>query len=197
MDNFKDMQQLWLATNAPLPTVDEMKRAIRKYRLLHLLKTTAFLALLVLLFAATVFVVLYDSSGKWTTHLGEALYFVAIMILLSVQLKSLRRTPAAGNISGIEFLNFLKKEKESLIKFEKKTQLFGFLIAMAGLFLFVFDYVHKDSRLAIIMYASLLLFSLVGWFFLRPVFMRNKKKKLQGEIDKFEQMTLHFTDKNL
>jgi phosphatidylserine synthase len=124
-----------------------------------------------------------------TTRIGEACMLGALLILLQVNVQSLKRITASKTYTNHEFLLFLKQEQVRLERFKRHTQVAGFIIASVGLSLYVFEAVHQQPATALITYAGVLAWCLFSWFIIRPIALRKKTKQLQQMVQQLEQYT--------
>jgi hypothetical protein len=187
MDNLDDLKQIWLTADmADLPSLPGIIKSAKKYRFVRLLKTFAVLFLVLFLIGAMCWVLYSYRSHFISTRVGEAFMFIAMFILLSANIRSLKRISNFKNYSNSEFLSFLKKEKLNLLQFQKTTQKIGFAFASIGLLFYLYEGVFDNIFTMVISYIALLVWCAFMWFILRPLAMKRKTKKLTELILKIE-----------
>lgn len=190
MDNFDDIQQVWLSADvSALPKAAGIMQTIKKYRLKQMLKTAGFIVLILVLFLMMCWVLFAYHSTLITTRIGEGCLLLALIILLSVNVWSLQRIASSKAYSNNQFLLFLKQEKLRLIRFQQRTQPIGFAFASIGLSFYIFEEVHHDLWVMIMSYAGVILWCCFSWFIIRRKAMTRKTKKLNETIAKLEQFS--------
>jgi hypothetical protein len=189
MDNLNDIQKIWLSANVKnLPTANEVLKTIKRYRLKQALKNISLLVVTLALVAIMVWVVFVYRSDMLTTRIGEACFFIAMFIIISINVTSLLRVSGQKNYSNDEFISFLKQEQIRLIRFTKRTQIIGFLIASAGLLLYLFEFSYTQNAW-LLTYLPASIWILFCWFILRPIALKKKTKKLNSTIQKLEKLS--------
>ena len=188
MDNFNEIKKIWLSANATaLPKAANILQTIKKYRLKQILKTGGLVVLTLFLILTMCWVLFAYHSQLISTRIGEACIFFAMFILLSVNVRSLKRVSKSKTFSNSEFLTFLKQEQLRLIRYQKKTQVIGFLLASVGLLFYLYEGVHTRFSVMIISYVGLIIWCCICWFIIHPKAMERKTKKLNETIVKLEQ----------
>jgi hypothetical protein len=191
MDNFDDIKKVWLSANvSALPKAADILHLIKKFRRRQILKTSGSVLLTLLLTAILIWVLFSYHSNMITTRIGEACMLCALMILLQVNIKSLKRITASKTYANNDFLLFLKQEQVRCARYRRYTQLIGFIIANLGLSFYIFEEVHKNPLTALICYAGVLVWCLFCWFIIRPIATRRQGKHLNETILQLELYTM-------
>jgi hypothetical protein len=195
MSNFNDIQAIWQsARTSDLPSSEEIMKIIKVYRLKQVIKKLALIVLTFILFAVMIKVVIGYHSTFLNTRIGEALLFISILFLMVTNAMALNRVAAQKGRSNEDFINFLKLEQQHLIAFHKRTQQIGLVIATSGLGLYIFEEASHDMTWLIIGYSLFIVYVLVCWFIIRPLFFRKKTKKLSLFITKLEKISCQFSN---
>jgi hypothetical protein len=193
MDNLNDIQKIWFTANVnELPKSGEVVRTIKNYRTAQVIRTVFVILLSLVLGAVMVHVIFFYQSVLFVTRMGEALIFIAILILIMTNLVSLKRISGRKDFTNQEFINYLKQQQQRQIQFHKKTQAIGFALSSAGLLLYFFEVVYQRWVLMIVAYLLLILFILACWFILRPIAAKRKTKKITETISKLENISNQF-----
>src|SRR5215213_5687445 len=111
MENFEQLREVWLtADTAKLPEARGLLHTAKSYRMKQWLRSAGVLALVIILLATMVWVLFGYHSRLVSTRIGEAFFLAALFIMLTVQLRSLKRLSEARFYNNSEFLRFLQAE---------------------------------------------------------------------------------------
>jgi hypothetical protein len=99
----------------------------------------------------------------------------------------------ARSNSNSEFIQFLKREQLRQINFYKRTQVAGFILASAGLLLYIFEAVYRNTTWMILAYMLAAAWIGLCWFVVRPFAMKRKMKSLQDTISRLESLSNQIT----
>lgn len=193
MEDFKDIQQIWSSAKPQvMPDAARMLSAARKIRRRRQIRAIGFLLLLLSISAVMVFALVFYHSRLLSTRVGEACFGVTVIILLSLNIATLRRNFKAYSYTNEAFLQYLKEEQRHLALFEQRWQIVGFAFAAIGLILYVYELVYRYSTAMFMTYAFVVVYLSFAWFFIRPRIMRRKKQKLSALTSRYEQIISQF-----
>lgn len=189
MDDLNDIKKIWLSADVnTLPSSNEVIRTIKRYRLLQSAKNAALIFVTLILMALMVWVVFVYKSSMLVTRIGEACFFIAMLIIIGINAGALRRVSAQKNCNNEEFITFLKQEQDRQMQLFKRTQVIGFVIAGIGLLLYCFEFSYKTHDW-LIAYLPVTIWLLVCWFIIRPISIKRKTGKLKATIEKLERLS--------
>jgi glucan phosphoethanolaminetransferase (alkaline phosphatase superfamily) len=189
MDSLNDLKQVWLTASVKaLPDAPGMVRSIKRYRAKKLAVTLWLLLFVVVLLATMIWVLIDYKSTLVSTRIGEAFMLIALMMMLLVAIKRLRRASAFKDYSNQSFLQYLKQEQVAFFAFQNSTQRIGFAIASAGLLLYIYEGVSRQTMYLLIGYSWCVGWICLVWFILRPIAVRRKTKKLGNRIAELEKI---------
>ena len=190
MEDLTDIKHLWMTADVRgLPGAGEVLKTIRRYRLIHTLKSLGFVLLALLLGAVMVWTVLAYHSHLLTTRIGEVCFLITVLILVLYNSNTLRRMSRQKGFTNMDFIRFLKEEQERQLYFYRRTQIIGGLISSAGLLLYLFELLYHSPQLMIIMYLLAFLWIAFCWFYIRPLAMRRRTRKLNETISRLEALS--------
>jgi hypothetical protein len=89
--------------------------------------------------------------------------------------------------SNGEFLKGLKAEQESTFRALKRMQLAGFVLASAGLLLYVYEEAERNSWL-LPAYSLLTAWLAINWFVIRPLALKKRVKEDAAVILRIEDI---------
>jgi hypothetical protein len=195
MDSLNDIKEMWLTANTDtLPKAGEIIKIIKKYRLKHAVKNGILVLVTAILVATMCWVLIDYKSNLPVTRIGEAFLFIAMFILFGSATSSLKRIATRKNFSNEEFIRFLKQEQLRQIAFQKRTQVIGFAFASAGLVLYLFEAVYKNTIQMIVVYGLTLIWIFICWTIVRPRAIKRKTKKLAETIENLERLSAQLSN---
>jgi hypothetical protein len=188
MDDLNDIKAIWHSAKVDgLPTSDEIRQIVRKYRRQKLTGKAVAVAVALALLGVVAGAVFFYPSVLPSTRWGEACILVAIAILVANNTRSLFRVYGLKNLSNKEFLQYLELAQQGHIRFYKRTQVVGLAFNSVGLLLYLYEFVHKSLTASVIVYGLTVLYLLAVWLILRPRLYQRRKKKfdaLRERVDK-------------
>ncbi len=191
MDNFNDIKQIWLTAKVDnLPKASKVVKAMKRFRIKHILKSGSLIIVAILLGVIMVWVMFDYQSKLLVTRIGEILIILPIYIILYINSSSLIRLPNWKNCSNEQFILFLKNEQIKLISFHKRAQLVGFALVSIGLLLYLFEFARQQIILMVAIYLLALIWLAICWFFIRPIMTKRKIMKLNETIEKLENLSM-------
>jgi len=189
MNNLDELRQIWRNTDtSSLPASADIILLVGKYRN-KTLRKKFFLIVVAIILASLMFGAMarYDSA-MLSTRIGEWLLIIAAAMLAWTNARSLPRFYRLENNTNRDFLLFLEKTRQNQHYFFRRTQVIALACCSAGLLLYMFELVHKNTNLTIIVYAALVVYLLLIWTVLRPRMFRKQSAKLNGLITKTESL---------
>jgi hypothetical protein len=190
MDKLDEIKNLWLsADTSQLPDAARAMGIIKTHRFKQLAKTIGGICMAIALAIVMIYVIFFYQSLLPATRIGEACMLIAIAVLLIINLFSFRKIPAGKNFTNHAYLKYAKGLLRHQLLFYRKIQLPVFLLASAGLLLYLYEGVYQQTRTLIIAYSLTIAFILVNWFILRPRAMRKKTKSLEQTIETLERLS--------
>jgi hypothetical protein len=195
MDTLDNIKDLWLSANtSKLPSAVEAMAIMKAHRFKQLAKTAAGVMVAVALGVTMVYVVFFYESVLLSTRIGEGCMLAAIAVLLFLNMFSLRNIPMGSNISNQAYLSYARQLQRHQLLFYRKIQLPAFLLACAGLLLYLYEGVSQQPRLMILVYIITAAFILMNWFVLRPRAIRKRTDALQKTIDTLERLSTQLSE---
>jgi hypothetical protein len=187
MDNLSELKEIWrTAKTDSLPPSAEMLRIVKKYRNQKLLKTAAFILIVMVLIAVMVLVMFNYHSHMLSTRFGEVFIIIAGAIVFGSELSSLVRFYYLKDESNKNFILFLERTRQRQLFYYKRTQIVGFAFCSCGLILYLYEGVYQDTTWFIVGYALLIAYLLFLWLFVRPRVFKRQERKIKEKIEHFE-----------
>ena len=131
-----------------------------------------------------------------TTKIGIVLVIVAMVIFLTAYNQLFMNFYRLdNNMTNSEYLQslYLLKNKQ---KFMQTTMLnLYFILLFVGICLYMYEYTSRMEVLyAVTTYAVTLAWIAINWFYLRPKTIKKQQAKINGLIDKFEEINNQLKD---
>ena len=104
-------------------------------------------------------------------------------------LTGFKRNAAVFTSTNEAFLKHLKREQTLLFNYQKKTQVIGFLLAAAGLLLYMYETIYNRYNLWIA-YLITIAWLAIMWFIVRPMTGRKAADKLTDKIHSIERLAV-------
>ena len=189
MDNLNDLKAIWqTADTSNLPQAAEIKAISKTYQQKNLVKKAWLAGLTV--FCSVLFLVsmFFNPSAFLSTRIGELFIVIALAILIWSNFKSLKRIYKIRNCSNQEFLIYLKEVQRNRIIYYKRTQVAGMAFYSAGLLLYLYQLVYKNTYAVILLYALTILALAVFWFYIRPKAYQKRKNKFEPFLKHIEKL---------
>jgi hypothetical protein len=189
MDNFDQIKEVWISEKVNLPEAGDIARGMRSYRIGYALKAGGFLLLALLLLFIVAWLVFLNDAALLSTRIGQGCFVIALSIILSGNLRSLKKIGLGEDWNNQAYLVHLKSEYHALIRFRNSTQKAGFALASAGLLLYIYELVYLRPGWIIPGFSLALGWIALAWFVLRPAAFRNQTRNLLERIRKLEQIS--------
>lgn len=196
MEGNIDFNQIWKRQEIETPNVKYLYSQVDKLKKKSLLKLIVvnFLMFITMIFIG--FIWYYYQPEFIATKLGIIIVILAMVIFLAsynTQWKLLTKNQNEPNSK--QYLEQLLKLKEKQL-YQQKTILSAYFIMLfLGVGLYLFEYVSKMSIVwAIVAYSLVLIWSLVNWFYLRPITIKKQNAKLNEIIIEFKKLYNQIND---
>lgn len=194
MNNNLNLNELWSKQTAQPPQMEEL---LSKYVKIKKTNLKQLIGVNLLMFATIVFIILiwfYFEPKLITTKIGIVITVLGILVYLYVynQLIPYFRK-IEENQSNNAFLKGVIKLKEQQ-RFLQTTMLQIYFITLTvGLCLYLYEYVSLlPFPGAIFAYLATLIWIGFNWFYLRPRIIAKERDKLDGIIEKFENISRQY-----
>ncbi|GAA3758656.1 hypothetical protein [Flavobacterium ginsengiterrae] len=189
-DNNIDFKDLWKKQSVSQPDMSDLLARLSKF------KKTALRCLWItniVLLATSVFIIfvwIYYQPQFISTKIGIVFTILAMVIYVFVYNKLLNEykniDSTQANQEYLQKLISIKKKQQFL---QTKMMSFYFITLMAGICLYMYEYASRMSTLgAGLTYGITLLWMLFNWFYLRPKQIKKQQAKINGLIEKFEEI---------
>lgn len=192
MDNDSniDFKDLWKKQSVNELDLNDLLTRLSKF------KKTALRSLWItniLLFATSAFIIfiwIYYQPQFISTKIGIVFTILAMVIYVFVYNKLLNEykniDSTQANQEYLQKLISIKKKQQFL---QTKMMSFYFITLTAGICLYMYEYASRMSTLgAGLTYGITLLWMLFNWFYLRPKQIKKQQAKINGLIEKFEEI---------
>src|SRR5438046_7723513 len=189
MDNLNDLKTIWLtAKTDSLPTSAEMVQLIKKFRNRKIFEKIVLIVSACVLALLMVAIMVTYKSTMPTTRIGEFLIVAACGILATTNIRSIKRFYRLDHCSNKEFVEFLEQTRKNQLYYYKNTQVVGLLFCSIGLLLYLYEIVHQNTLLFIIVYAVTITYLIVLWFIIRPRKFKKGIDKLNATRERLEKI---------
>lgn len=190
MDNLTNLKAIWhTASTSSLPSSAEMLRLIKQFRRQRLKKKWLTIITSFLLAVLMIFVMFSYHSKMVTTRIGEVFMIVSSLWLAFTNIRSLKRFYQFDDSgSNMEFLAFIEKTRQNQIYYYKNTQVVVMLLNSAGLLFYLYELASRHLSWFVWLYGGIIVYLLVIWLFVRPLFFRRNSKKLNATRERLEKI---------
>ena len=189
MDNFKDIMAIWHSEKGTnLPSAAQITAVIRAHKQRQSYRFYFIIGGLVLCLVIMLFIIFTYHVTMWTTPVGESLYVLAILYILTIKYRSLRRKKANELLNNQEYLQQLKKEKIQDFTKTPYKLILGFLLLILASCFYFYEWLVATKNTLILGYLCLSGFFLAAWFIYRPYMKRRYWKKNEQFIKKMESL---------
>lgn len=187
MDNLNELRSIWLSANTDsLPAAEEMVRMVKKFRNQKLKKKWMIIIFCILMIIFWIFIAIELPTTMFSTRVGEVLPVAALIILITTNLRSLRRFYELNDSSNKDFIAFLEQTRNNQLYYYKKTQVACMILSFLGLMFYMYEFVHKNTVLFIVTYICITIYMLVMWFVVRPRMFKKQSTKMQEMMDRLQ-----------
>ena len=193
MDNLNDLKAIWLSADTHhLPAADEIVRYVKKYRNQKLRKKALLIAIATILAGFEVAVMFFYKSMLWSTTLGESLMVLGCSIVVATNINSFNRMYGLKDLSNKEFVAFFERTRQRQIFHYTKTQVVCFAVSAAGLLLYLYEMVYKNTLWTVIIYGITLLYLAIMWLVVRPRMYKKIELKMNETMERINALSKQF-----
>lgn len=190
MDSNIDFKNIWKQQTSHKPSIEELLGRLKKFRNENLRKL---IIMNILLITVSLFIALiwyHYQPQLISTKIGIVLVILAMIIFLIAYNKLFKIFYKIDNTqSNVEHLQnlYVLKNKQ---KFMQTTMLnLYFIMLFLGIVLYLYEYTSRMTLISgMITYGITLAWIGFNWFYIRPKTIRKQQAKLDGLINKFEEI---------
>lgn len=190
MDSNIDFKNIWKQQTSNKPNLEELLGKLKKFKKENLRKLICSNLSLTATSVFIIFIWYYYQPQMISTKLGIVLVILAMVIFLIAYNRMFMTFYTIDNTqSNHEYLQnlYVVKSKQ---KFMQTTMMnLYFIMLSLGICLYMYEYTSRMTPISgIIAYGITLLWIAFNWFYLRPRTIRKQQGKLDGLINKFEEI---------
>jgi len=191
-----DFKNLWKQQTAEKPSIEELLGRLKKFKHENIRKLVVTNILLIITCTFIGMIWYHYQPQMLTTKIGIVVVILAMVIFLAAYNQLFMNFYRLdNNLTNSEYLQnlYLLKNKQ---KFMQTTMLnLYFILLFAGICLYMYEYTSRMKVLyAVITYAVTLAWIAINWFYLRPKTIKKQQAKINGLIDKFEEINNQLKD---
>lgn len=190
MDSNIDFKNIWKQQTSNKPNLEELLGKLKKFKKENLRKLICSNLSLTATSVFIIFIWYYYQPQMISTKLGIVLVILAMVIFLIAYNRMFMTFYTIDNTqSNHEYLQnlYVVKSKQ---KFMQTTMMnLYFIMLSLGICLYMYEYTSRMTPISgIIAYGITLLWIAFNWFYLRPRTIRKQQGKVDGLINKFEEI---------
>lgn len=190
MDTNIDFKNIWKQQTSNKPNMEELLGKLKKFKNENLRKLITTNLLLIATCIGIAFIWYRYQPELVTTKIGIVLVILAMVVFLLAYNKMFMIFYKIDSTqSNSEYLQnlYLVKSKQ---KFMQTTMLnVYFIMLFTGLILYMYEYTSKmTATSSVIAYIAVLTWVGINWFYLRPKTIKKQEAKVNGLINKFEEL---------
>lgn len=196
MDTNIDFKNIWKQQTSNKPDLKELLEKLKKFKNENLRKIIIMNTLLITTSLGIAFIWYRYQPQLITTKTGIILVILAMIIFLFAYNKMFMVFYKIDNTqSNSEYLQSLYTVKNKQ-KFMQTTMLNTyFIILFLGICLYMYEYASRMTfTSAVIAYASTFSWIAINWFYIRPKTIKKQEAKIDGLINKFEEINKQLKD---
>ncbi|MDQ0783232.1 hypothetical protein [Chryseobacterium sp. W4I1] len=185
-----DFKNIWKQQSSQKPSMEELLGRLKKFKRENLRKLIVTNILLIITSIGIGLVWYYYQPQLITTKTGIILVILAMLIFLFAYNKLFMLFYKLDNTqTNTEYLKSLYVVQNKQ-KFMQTTMInVYFIMLFTGICLYMYEYTSRMELLyAVLAYAATLVWIGFNWFYLRPKTIKKQETKLNGLIDKFEEI---------
>lgn len=196
MDTNIDFKNIWKQQTSNKPDLKELLGKLKKFKNENLRKIIIMNILLIATSLGITFIWYHYQPQLITTKTGIILVILAMIIFLFAYNKMFMVFYKIDNTqSNSEYLQslYIVKSKQ---KFMQTTMLNTyFFMLFLGICLYMYEYASLMTfTSAIIAYAATFSWIALNWFYIRPKTIKKQEAKIDGLINKFEEINKQLKD---
>ena len=193
-DNNIDFRDLWKKQSISQPDMKDLLLRVSKFKKAALRSLWIMNVLLFVTSAFIIFVWMYYQPQLISTKIGIIFTILAMAIYMFVYNKLLANykdiDSTQSNQEYLQKLILIKKKQQFL---QTKMMSFYFIALTVGICLYMYEYASRMSTLgAGLTYGITLIWMLFNWFYIRPKQIKKQQNKINGLIEKFEEVKDQF-----
>lgn len=190
MNNKLNLYKIWSQQTVKPPQMEELLSQYAKIKRKNLFQLIVLNILMVFTIAFIIFIWLYFEPKLITTKIGIVLTLFGISVYLYVYNQLIPYLIKIDeNQSNSAFLKTVIKLKEQQRFLQTTILQIYFSMLTVGLCLYLYEYVSLlPFAWAIFAYVTILVWISFNWFYLRPRIVAKERNKLDGIIEKFEDI---------
>ncbi|WP_265129447.1 hypothetical protein [Chryseobacterium oranimense] len=191
-----DFKNLWKQQTAEKPSIEELLGKLKGFKKENIRKLVATNILLIITCIFIGLIWYYYQPQMLTTKIGIVVVIVAMVIFLTAYNQLFMNFYRLdNNLTNNEYLQslYLLKNKQ---KFMQTTMLnLYFILLFIGICLYMYEYTSRMKLIyAITTYVVTFAWIAINWFYLRPKTIKKQQAKINGLIDKFEEINNQLKD---
>ncbi|GEN68020.1 MULTISPECIES: hypothetical protein [Chryseobacterium] len=196
MDTNIDFKNIWKQQTSNKPNLEELLGKLKKFKNENLRKIIIMNVLLIVTSIGIAFIWYQFQPQLMTTKAGIILVILAMVIFLLVYNKMFMIFYTIDNTqSNSQYLQSLYSVKNKQ-KFIQTTMLnVYFIMLFLGICLYMYEYtLQMTSLYALLAYTLMIVWIGFNWFYIRPKTIKKQEAKLNGLINKFEEINNQLQD---
>lgn len=185
-----DFKNLWKQQTTEKPSIEELLGRLKKFKNENIRKLAVTNILLIVTSVGIGLIWYHYQPQLMTSKIGIILIILAMVIFLSAYNQLFTNFYKLDNTqTNTEYLNSLYSLK-SKQKFIQTTMMnIYFMMLFMGICLYMYEYTSRMTVFyGITVYAVTFLWIAFNWLYLRPKTIKKQQAKLNGLIDKFEEI---------
>lgn len=191
-----DFKNLWKQQTAEKPSIEELLGKLKSFKKENIRKLVATNILLIITCIFIGLIWYYYQPQMLTTKIGIVVVIVAMVIFLTTYNQLFMNFYRLdNNLTNNEYLQslYLLKNRQ---KFMQTTMLnLYFILLFIGICLYMYEYTSRMKLIyAITTYVVTFVWIAINWFYLRPKTIKKQQAKINGLIDKFEEINNQLKD---
>ncbi|WP_300688818.1 hypothetical protein [Chryseobacterium sp.] len=196
MDPNIDFKNIWKQQTSTKPNLEELLDTLKKFKNENLRKLICSNLSMTATSLLIIFIWYYYQPQMITTKLGIVLVILAMAIFLIAYNRMFMTFYTIDNTqSNHNYLQNLYRVKSKQKLMQTTMMNLYFIMLSLGICLYMYEYTSRMTPISgIIVYGITLLWIAFNWFYLRPRTIRKQQGKLDGLINKFEEINNQLQD---
>ncbi len=195
MESFNDIKSLWQTDGfVDLPSSTEIEQTIKKYSRKKRRNNLLVISILACCLFTLVLIVKFDSFEMWSTYVGLLAFSIVGIYGIYTKLKKQNNLSSMETLSNNDFLSALEKQEKLTCIGKSRTQTILFIIWGVGFALYIYEFVSQNINHLLLGYGSLLVLSLMVWFFYLPYMTKRYQKDIQKTIHHIHHLKSQIND---
>ncbi|UWX60436.1 hypothetical protein N0B40_18845 [Chryseobacterium oranimense] len=191
-----DFKGLWKQQTAEKPSIEELLGKLKSFKKENIRKLVVTNILLIITCIFIGLIWYHYQPQMLTTKIGIVVVILAMVIFLAAYNQLFMNFYRLdNNLTNSEYLQnlYLLKNKQ---KFMQTTMLnLYFILLFVGICLYMYEYTSRMKFIyAVTAYVVTFAWIAINWFYLRPKTIKKQQAKINGLIDKFEEINNQLKD---